>query len=679
MPEDRRNGDIPAGAPKPDELGLGPLFEQDAYREGFGWKTIWGALFVGFIVLPGAIYMGLVTGQSLAGAAQWVTIILFIEIAKRSFVQLRKQEIIILYWVAGGLVVMGGQLGTGADMFGGPFGSLIWNQWLVRSPQAAGFDLTHLIPPWVAPPPDSPGITSRTFLASGWVFPIAMLVGHVVLMRVASLSLSYSLYRVTNDIERLEFPMATVTAGGILALAETSQKSEGWRWRIFSIGSVMGVIYGIVYVALPTVTGAVSTSSVQLIPIPYIDLSDQVGRVLPTAIFGIWTDLSWFFMGFVLPFWVVVGEFIGSVLVRLIINPFLYHFGILHTWKPGMEVRPASICSMLDFYISFTIGSASFIALIGIVSVVSVLIRRVGRRSVSVTDEAWQKAARGRGDIPLKLAVGIWLVATSIYVIVSHKLVPLFPLPILLFFAFVWSPLFSYIGARMLGITGVMSGISFPFLREGTFILSGYKGADIWFAPVPMWEYGSGTQAWKELELTRTKYKSYVKMTFAVVVIVLVCSFLFWSMIWRLGNQVPSSAYPYVQKFWPYWALLQSVWVSSTIGDHRSFVVDAIRWPYISAGGIAAFSLYAIIRLTGLPVGLFYGIISGVGVWPHNSLPMFCGALLSRFVLAKRFGEKKWRAYAPILLAGYAAGMALMAMASTAIALLARSINQIVY
>ena len=232
------------------------LFEQDEYRDGFGWQTIWGALFVGFIVLPGAIYMGLVTGQSLAGAAQWVTIILFIEIAKRSFVKMRKQEIIILYWVAGGLVTMGGRLGTGVTLFGGPFGALIWNQWLVRSPQAAGFGLTHLIPPWIAPPPDSAGIINRTFLTTGWIFPIALMVGHEFLRRVAMLSMSYTLFRVTNDVERLEYPMASVAAGGILALAETSQKTEGWRWRIFSIGSVIGVGYGVLYVALPTITGA---------------------------------------------------------------------------------------------------------------------------------------------------------------------------------------------------------------------------------------------------------------------------------------------------------------------------------------------------------------------------------------------------------------------------------------
>ncbi|MBT4496465.1 MAG: hypothetical protein HOC74_02015, partial [Gemmatimonadetes bacterium] len=108
------------------------------FEPGFNIKTLWAALFVGFIMLPGAIYLGLVTGQSMAGGAEWVTLILFIEIAKRSFVRLRPQEVIILYWVAGGLVMMGGKLGTGANLFGGPFGGLIWNQYLVQSPQADG-------------------------------------------------------------------------------------------------------------------------------------------------------------------------------------------------------------------------------------------------------------------------------------------------------------------------------------------------------------------------------------------------------------------------------------------------------------------------------------------------------------------------------------------------------------
>ena len=83
------------------------------FEPGFNTKTLWAALFVGFVMLPGAIYLGLVTGMSIAGGAEWVTLILFIEMAKRTFVSLRTQEIIILYWVAGGLVMMGGKLGTG--------------------------------------------------------------------------------------------------------------------------------------------------------------------------------------------------------------------------------------------------------------------------------------------------------------------------------------------------------------------------------------------------------------------------------------------------------------------------------------------------------------------------------------------------------------------------------------
>ncbi|MBF8280205.1 MAG: hypothetical protein HW385_1637 [candidate division NC10 bacterium] len=86
--------------------------ESTPFESGFNLKTLWGALFVGFVMLPGAIYLGLVTGQSMAGGAEWVTVILFIEIAKRSFIRLRTQEVIVLYWIAGGLVMMGGKLGT---------------------------------------------------------------------------------------------------------------------------------------------------------------------------------------------------------------------------------------------------------------------------------------------------------------------------------------------------------------------------------------------------------------------------------------------------------------------------------------------------------------------------------------------------------------------------------------
>ena len=58
--------------------------EEAPFEPGFNMKTLWAALFVGFVMLPGAIYRGLVTGMSMAVGAEWVTLILFIEIAKRT-------------------------------------------------------------------------------------------------------------------------------------------------------------------------------------------------------------------------------------------------------------------------------------------------------------------------------------------------------------------------------------------------------------------------------------------------------------------------------------------------------------------------------------------------------------------------------------------------------------------
>ena len=71
------------------------------FRDGFTLRTVMGAFFVGFIMMPGAIYMGLIAGVSLGSAAEWVTIILFSELARRSFSSLTRQEIYVTYYIAG--------------------------------------------------------------------------------------------------------------------------------------------------------------------------------------------------------------------------------------------------------------------------------------------------------------------------------------------------------------------------------------------------------------------------------------------------------------------------------------------------------------------------------------------------------------------------------------------------
>ena len=250
-----------------------PIMPQDApFEHGFNLKSIVAALFVGFVILPGAIYLGLVTGMQLGGAANWVTIILFIEIAKRSFVKLKTQEIIILYWVSGGLAVAAG----GMALYGGPLGAKIWDQYLIQSPQAAS--IARFFPHWVIPSKGSEALLDRSFFHSEWFLPLGLLFLGMVLHPINTLSLGYVLFRLTNDVEKLPFPMETIHAAGATALAETSSQKEGWRWRVFSIGAMIGVIWGAIYVVVPTLSGLFLNQTLMLLPIPFIDLTPILQR-----------------------------------------------------------------------------------------------------------------------------------------------------------------------------------------------------------------------------------------------------------------------------------------------------------------------------------------------------------------------------------------------------------------
>jgi hypothetical protein len=219
-----------------------PQFEP--YRDGFNWKTVIGAIFIGFIMVPGSIYLNLVVGQTIGAAAEWVTIIIFAELARRSFSTLRRQEIYVLFYVASGVMAAGAM---------GWAGGLIWNQYLIGSPAARsmelanGMSLSEAIPGWVAPQADSQAILKRSLLHPDWYKAIAIMIGVGILGRINTFGLGYALFRLTSDVERLPFPLAPIAAEGATALAETGDRSESWRWNLFSTGAVIGIIFGLIY------------------------------------------------------------------------------------------------------------------------------------------------------------------------------------------------------------------------------------------------------------------------------------------------------------------------------------------------------------------------------------------------------------------------------------------------
>lgn len=660
--------------------------EDASFEDGFNWKTLWATLFVGVVMLPGAIYLGLVTGQSMAGASEWVTIILFLEIAKRSFVRLKTQELIIIYWAAAGLLGLGVRLGSGAHMYGGPFGGLIWDQYLLQSPAAEG--LSRYIPDWVVPSLETSVYAERTFIHISWLKPVLILFAAMIVLKTSQLTFGYVMFRVTNDIEQLPFPLEPVHARGCTALAETSAKQEGWRWRVFSTGTCIGLVWGLLYVVVPTLSGIFLTETVQILPIPFIDFTAEVKTILPAAVFGLGTDLGHLLIGFVLPFYVVVGTFTGAVLGNLIINPVLYQYGILTRWSPGMTTIPATISNRFDFWLSFGIGTSLVIAFTGFYLVGKKLLEQrrerdlKGRNTQAVRLE---DLPEGRGDVKMVYPILIWILATLAFIGMCQILVPEFHWGWLIFFGFVYTPITSYIGGRMIGLTGNPYGAGIPYIREAAIFLSGYRGAAVWFAPLPLHNYGEGVRTFKQMELTKTKFVSFVKLTILTTTVIFFCSFVFWEFIWRLGP-IPSSTYPYVQTFWPFDATMQTMWIKSTLPPEEfqgavglDLLQEIVKPRYVAAGVVTGSVLYLILALLRAPTLIFFGFVQGLAQWPHFVLLNFAGALLGRHYFSKRFGEAKWKAYAPILLAGYSCGMGLIGMTSIAVALISKAVSQVVF
>jgi len=644
--------------------------EVRTYENGFTWKTFFGALFIAAFMLPGGIYLGLVAGAGVGDAAAWVTIVLFAEVARRSFQPLRKQEIYILYYVAVSLAMT---VNAGLGLGGGPFANMIWNAYFISSPsaqtmvQGAGGGIPH----WAIPDPNSAAILQRQLWHPDWLMPIGLLLVGDLLGRMAWMGMGYALFRVTSDVEKLPFPMAPVAASGATALSEAG--SESWRWSIFSTGTVIGLIFGAVYVGLPVMTNVLFGSATTILPIPFADYTTNIENFLPAAIVGVSFSLGNVLVGFVLPYEIVLGSAVASVLGMIILNPILHHFGMLPHYQYGMSAIPARLAVDFDFWLSIGIGINISVAFIGIYLV----IKAYRDAKKHLTERKFSLAPpKGRGDMPLLLAVSLWLFSVVSLITICHYLVPQFPLWILVFFGLIWSPINSYVSARMIGMTG--QGISFPYLKEASVIASGYRRVDIWYAPIPMADHGWAAQRFREVELTGTKFTSIFKAEAMMFCIVMPASFAFWSFFWN-SNAVPSAQFPFAQKMWPNAAAIQAVMQQINVADENNWFKQAIRPSFIGFGTAAGLAIYGIMSVLKVPMLFYYGFVGGLGLYPANTLPTLLGAWMGRRFFAKRYGVENWRRFTPVLLAGFACGTGLISMVSISLALISKAVAKLPY
>ncbi len=637
------------------------------WDDGFSWRTLLGAVFVGLLMLPASMYMSLAIGEGIGPAAKWVTVILFLEVAKRARSSLKPAEIFILFAMVGTLV-------------GSPMQSFFWNQFLVQSEAARGFGLTDSFPTWFAPS-DPAVLDKRSFFMWEWFVPIVLLFISQVIGRIDSLVLGYGLFRVTSDIEKLPFPMAPMGAAGVTALSENLTGNEGWRWRCFSIGAAFGLVFGFIYAGVPVISTALGMNApLQILPLPWLETSTTTQDLLPATPTGISFDLGNFFLGMALPFFGVVGAALALV-ITCIANPLLFKYHVLTSWKPGMSTTEILYNNSVDFYLSFGIGLALAVAGIGIWQCLATL--RRGRepsfdRATVVAAPA--RPSRARGDIRTPLIIATYLASSTFYILLCGFLLHWDfrgsrLLWVLLFFAFIYTPLVSYVTARLEGLAG--QALDLPYIREAAFIFSGFHGIEIWLLPIPMRNFGGeDTVNYRIAELVGCSFRSIWKMTLVVTPLVFALSVLYGQFIWSLGP-IPGPQYPYAQQLWELNARQQCLVYTATTGGFSPFM-EAVKPGIIAAGGVIGVATYAGLSAFGLPVLLLYGVVKGLGgSIPQYLLLQLVGALFGRYVLERRFGSERWRGYAPVLFAGYSCGAGLATAFAVGVKFLSASVFQL--
>ena len=647
----------------------------DSFTDGFGWRTVLMALFVGLVMAPASQYMQLVAGQGLGGAAKWVTVILYVEVCRRAFIKIKRPEIFVLFYMCGAA------LGTTGH-------HLLWKQFLMQSEQFRRLGLTEFIPFWFAPS-DPAVLNARNFFMAPWMVPIMLGWFMRLIDRIDNWGLGYIIYRLTADVERLPFPMAPVGAMGMTALADASSERETWRLRVFSMGSFAGMLFGMVYLGIPIITGALLVRPISIIPIPFVDLTRYTDGFLPAMPMMVSFDLAAIVSGMVMPFMAMMGSLIGLILT-MIINPTLHRVGILDGWEQGLGGIQTVQVNVMDFYFSFGIGLSFAVAVIGFMHLYSNF-----KQKKQDMDEAgrpgldWKRLfspPEGRGDISIWVALAIYITSTVIFVTVGYVLVnymsgPLyggkFPLWLLLFYGFVYTPVISYVSARMEGIVGQQMAI--PMVREATFILSGYKGAAIWFAPIPLRNEANQALEFRTMELTGTKFSFLIKAEFILYPLTIFGAVLFAQFIWSMGP-VPSAIFPFANEFWELQAYQQGLmWTATLPGEQISPFREAFRWEFLGGGFGLAVLTYGFLARFNLPVFLVYGIIRGLDQSvPHTILPTVIGALLGRYGCRKWFKDK-WPQYRVVFAAGFTAGMGLVAMLGMGFVFITKSVINLPY
>jgi len=630
-------------------------------KSGLTWKSVLALIFVTLTILPVNTYLFLISGASIAASAVYITVILLTEISLLIGAPMTKQEIFIIFIMA--------SVAAGSPVFL----NSVYRCYYASSPIAwsftdpySGKPLPEVIPPWWTPTYKSPVYTLRTFLHKDWILPILLFqINGGILSIIMEIALTMICSVMYIEVESLPFPFANVNAMMITTLTERTPE----RLKIFTLATMASIPYAIITYAIPTIMGGIYGSSLQLIPIPWLDLT--VGmfgleNYMPGAIFGLATDPLTFSLGFLLPLHLQVYMLLGSISTWVFGNWLaLTYFKNFFPewaaeWKPGMGISLIWQRSYLRVWAFPQVGFIAGLAIFTIVSQYKIISRALRGLSKSMS-------IRKRGYLPLPILLGMYLGSSLLSVLIFHLVVPDFPVWISIIYSTGLSFLLAIVGARVRGETGLT--ITVPYVWYSAMCLTNYNKIDAWLGFNPI--IGGGlTTSWvegiKTAYLTETKPTDFFKAFIITFVLYQVFSFIYVSFFWAIA-QIPSSFYRWTLIQWPIQAINQSMWATRTI------LVKADIIAYSMIGIIALGILGELLqKYVGIPFSTV-GIITGTTQLPPYTITILIGGIMGRFIFQRIFGAERWKVYQRIIVAGIAAGMGIVVGISAAIVIMTKS------
>jgi len=616
-------------------------------RSGLTSASFLALLYSVLIFQPAMIWLNLAAGTQL-GSVGWISLIIFVELARMLGKRLTRQEATVIFLLSG----------MGWSMAGAPFFiERIYRAYYAQSEIAVLFNLHDKIPPWWASL-DRNAWLYRTFLHPSWYTPLLLGVAILLLGEAVNISMGLIMRQIFVKEIKLPFPMQEVSVVGIINVTERA----GRQRDILLFGAIGSMLYTFAIYG-PTFIYEILGYPAGEPPIPWVDFSPGIQRLLPGACFGIATDLLYLVNGFILPFNIVMSIFIGSIAIYLVGNPLLIHLNLTEFAKEyfhGMKVAQIMYRSNLYAWAGPMVG-VSFAA-----GIIPLYLRR---HAIVDAFKVLSRSEATRDVMSLPVLLGVWLAASVASVIIAYSLVPVGVtyLLIMLGMSIAWSFVWTLINTYSLGVTGVQLSppqTILPIIKY-SYISLGRAPYDIWFIDPIIGVGGTGwCGSFYIADRTSTDIKSYIKTFLIMLPIIFLAGFFYVQNFWKMAP-IPSIMFRNTSIFWPIRAVNDSLWITG-----KMFHAFDPMW--ILGAFLLTLGVSAIIHILKLPANII-AIAAGVGTAIPIAVTILLGGIIGK-IIQMRMGADWWRENRMTLSAGIAIGSATMLTLLSVITMMSKSL-----